>query len=79
MKSRKLLIASFIFVLVICVPIPIQLTIQAFKDARYDRALEQHGGQRFTRSQAMEQKDNRTVHLLPDSEFKPEQQAEENN
>jgi hypothetical protein len=53
-------------------------SIPAINRYRYERARAAYGGRRFTRSQAMEQMDNRTVYLLPDSEFLPEQPAKEN-
>jgi hypothetical protein len=47
--------------------------------ARYERAKKVFGGQRMTRSQAMDQIDNRDADLLPDSEFLPEWKYEKSN
>jgi hypothetical protein len=47
--------------------------------ARYERARKVFGGQRMTRSRALDQIDNRDVDLLPDSEFLPESKYEKNN
>jgi hypothetical protein len=59
------------------IPTAILLCRPLIDQYRYERARTAYGGKRFTRSRAMEQKDNRTVYLLPDSEFLPEESIEE--